>query len=346
MSNPFWQGVSVGIGLLVACACPVRAEEQSVAQPQAAVATPPAEDWLAPVDASREYLSSKLVSYAREIDRFFGGDRNFQEANKSVVQLNLVRDMGQLGDNRNVLSGRAKLDLPTTQKRLHLMIESDPDKNVTGADTQGLTKPGTPTTSTSTGGAATGTTTPDSYSAALRYEQPQREQQPKHWSADAGLQFSGIYTRPFARLRGSYAYLLGQWRVKAAESVFWFVRTGVGETTQFDLERTISESKLFRATTSATWLLDTRNFDLRQDLTVFHTLDENNALLYQGSAIGVSRPAVRATDYVLLMQYRHQFRRKWIFFEISPQLHFPEDVGYRRRTLLTMRLLVNFDESQ
>jgi len=60
----------------------------------------------------------------------------------------------------------------------------------------------------------------------------------------------------------------------------------VGETTQLDLERVFSPQLLFRASSNATWLRNKHNFDLRQDLSVYHTLNDRTALLYQLSAIG------------------------------------------------------------
>jgi hypothetical protein len=287
------------------------------------------------------------------MDRFFGGNRNFQESNKTMVQLNLVRTMGTLGNERFALSGRAKLDLPATASRLsrlHLLFESDPDKNVTGVDTPGQQV--TPTTTTTPGPTAAaapvaaGTAPPESYSGALRYEQAKEEEREKHFSAEAGLKFNGIVPSLFGRTRGSYSVPMGLWRLKAAETAFWFNTTGTGETTQIDVERAISDPLLFRATSTATWLWRTLNFDLRQDLTLFQTLNERDAMQYQASIVGVSRPDAYVTDSSLTLLYRHRLHRSWMFFELSPQLHFPQSRDYRLSTLIIMRLQMNFDQSR
>ncbi len=292
-------------------------------------------DMLSSLDAPRNYVSEQIVSYAKEIDRYFGGDRDFQETNKSVIQLDLARSMGALGDRTFVPSGRAKLDLPTTQKRLHLLFETDPDKNVSGVTQQGQAAP------------IAGTTGPDSYSAALRYEKSrEQEERPKYLSTDAGIRMSGLSLRPFARARGSYSVPMDQWRLKTAETFFWFSNLGPGETTQLDLERLISDSVLFRATSAATWLSRTVNFDFRQDFSVFHTVDERNALLYQASVVGVNRPVSMVTDEVLLVQYRRRLHRKWMFLELTPQIHFPQIRSYHLNTLIFLRLEVYFDESR
>ncbi|MEQ1589378.1 MAG: hypothetical protein ABL902_03390, partial [Gallionella sp.] len=78
------------------------------------------------VDEERDFLSEKFVSLTRSLDSFFADDRNYQESNNSLVQLDLVRVAGYGGDRKFVLSGRAKLDLPSTQKRFHLLLETNP----------------------------------------------------------------------------------------------------------------------------------------------------------------------------------------------------------------------------
>jgi len=283
------------------------------------------------IDAQRDYVSGKFVGIATGIDRFFGDERNYQESNKSLLQMNLTRVIGYGGARNYVLSGRAKVDLPTTEKRFRVVLETNPDKNITGEQTQGkpvlLDK----------------VAAPESYAVAARFEKARESVW--HFSTDAGLKFQSGLT-PFARIRGSYSVPMYQWRLKVAESIFWFNTIGVGETTQLDFERPISEPMLFRASTNASWLRDKHNFDLRQDFSIYHTLDERTALLYQVAAIGVSEPQVQVTEYVALLLYRYRLHREWMFFELSPQLHFPKVKNFESSPQLNLRLEMLFDESK
>ena len=287
------------------------------------------------IDTPRDYLSGKIVSFATDIDRFFGNDRNYQESNKSVVQLDLARMTGYGGDRKLVLSARANLNLPSTEKKLHLLIESNPDQNITGEPA--------PNQNTAINNQVSG---PQSYGLALRYEKVKEELKALHISADAGLKFQGININPFMRARSSYSIPFETWRLKAAESVYWFNTIGAGETTQVDLEHFLSEPVLFRATSNATWLNNKQNFDLRQDLSVYQTLNERTALLYQVSAIGVSNPQVELTEYVAQILYRYRLHREWIFFELNPQVIFPKVNNFNSSFALTMRLEMLFDESR
>ena len=287
------------------------------------------------LDTQRDYLSGKIISFATDMDRFFGNERNYQEANKSVVQLDLARATGYGGDRKLVLSARANLSLPSTEKRLHLLIESNPDQNVSGEPT---TNQNTAITNQVSG--------PQSYGLALRYEKVKEELKALNVSADAGLKFQGINTNPFVRARTSYSVPLDTWRLKAAESVYWFNTIGLGETTQVDFEHVISEPVLFRATSNATWLKDKENFDLRQDFSIYHTLNERTALLYQASVIGVSNPQVEVTEYIAQLLYRYRLHRKWMFFELNPQLVFPKANNFTPSFALTMRLEMLLDATR
>lgn len=300
------------------------------------------------IDVPRDYLSEKFVNLVSGIDRFFGDDRNFEESNQSVFQLDLTRVSGYGGTDKFELSGKARVRLPATEGKLHLLLETDPENNVTAEPTHGQNNanepPVTPVSQIATPDSKVAT--PKSYAAALRYEK--KGDSRWYYSADAGIQFSGITAdpNPFARTRGSYSIPWGQWRLKATESIFWFYNIGIGESTQFDMERYLSEPFLFRATSNATWLYDKLNFDLRQDFSLYHTLSERTAVLYQASVIGVSNPNVQATDMIALVTYRYRLHRDWVFVELSPQLHFPKIRNFRTSPTLSVRLEMLFDESK
>jgi len=301
--------------------------------PEAPQAIPqtPTSDRFDSWEASRDYLSGKITSFASYIDRFFGGDRHYQESNESVIQVNLTRVAGYGGDRKYDLAARLNLRLPITEGRLHLLLETDPEENIIAEPTK------VPTVLQNK------VAVPKSVALAARYATAKEDVW--HFSTDVGIKFP-IPPKPFARARGSYSAPMGDWRLKAAQSVYWFNTLGVGETTQLDFERIISTRLLFRASSNATWLHDKQNLDMRQDLSFFHTLSDRTALLYQASVIGVSNPQFQVTDYVVLLFYRYRLHQQWLFFELSPQLHFPKEFNHRSSPALSMRLQILFDDSR
>jgi hypothetical protein len=275
-----------------------------------------------PMDEPRDYLSEKVVVFAKSIDEFFGDERYFQEHNKSVVQLNLTETLAAGGSKTFAFEGQAKIDLPSAEKRFHFVFEANPEKKATAE----IKKDQTETTKESA--------KPDQYSASLRYEQ---EQERWHFSSDAGAKFH-FPLDPFVRARGSYEIPVWAWRLKTAETLFWFSSIGLGETTQVDMEYVISPPVLFRATSTATCYESPQLCDLRQDFSVFHTISERAAMLYQASTIGVNKPVMQETEHILLARYRYRLHKKWVFLEVSPQLHFPRTDEFKMNSLLLFRL--------
>ncbi len=308
--------------------------EQAIPQTEQTIPQTPEIVSFDSIEAPRNYLSGKITSFANNIDRFFGGDRHYQESNQTVLQLNLSRVAGFDGDRKFDLAARLNFRLPITEGRLHLLLETDPEKNLSAEPAPGSTV------------IRDKVVVPKSVALATRYAAAATEEDIWHFSTDAGLKFP-IPVNPFVRARGSYSAPLGnEWRLKASESAYWFNTLGVGATTQLDLERKLSPLLLFRSSSTVTWLNNQQNLDMRQDFSVYHNLNDRTALLYQASAIGVSNPAFAATDYVVLMLYRYRLHREWLFFELSPQLHFPQVMKYHSSPALSMRLEVLFDESR
>lgn len=306
------------------------------------VEEPPSSNFVDPfINTPRDYVSKTFVALVSRIDTFFGNNSNFQESNNSVIQYDIMRIYDRNGVNNVAPSFRAKIHLPGVQdrfyqwqKRLHLMLESNPDKNPS--------LPGEKNQQSRTS-LFRELATPDSYGAALRLETD--ENSPWRFSADTGLKLeNNELIRPFLRSRASYTTQAGMVQLKVAESVYWFDTTGLGESTQFDADRRLSESVLLRATSAATWLKNTLNFDLRQDLSLYHTFNDSTSFLYQLSAVGASRPEPELSEYVALLLCRQRIHRDWVFLELSPQLHYPKTSDYQLDAQFIMRLEVLFSK--
>ena len=312
---------------------PVPEKEQPVQiAPKPPVPSVEQSDGFEPLDAPRNYMTEKIISFANYMDRFFGGNRHYQESNQSVLRLDLTRVVGY-GDNHKFdFSGRINLRFPGTEGRLRLWLETDPEDerfNDPTRDTHTLQNK--PAATRSTGLAARYTTA---------------EEKAWRFTTDAGIKLPITHLDPFARMKGEYSTPVGDWRLKAAESVYWFNTLGVGETTQLDLEKVLSSSQLFRSSSNATWLKDKLNFDLVQSFSVYHTVNNRSALIYQVSAGWITNPSFQATDYIALVFYRYRMHQKWLFLELSPQLHFPRDKDYKASPAFSMRVEALFDESK
>ncbi|MGE0373754.1 MAG: hypothetical protein AB7Q01_17990 [Gammaproteobacteria bacterium] len=281
------------------------------------------------LNPAHDFWSEKVSDYAGRLDRFFGDERTFQEANESIVQFDLIQLVDEGGDHRTTFSGRAKLVLPQTEKRLHLLVETDPEEVASNE----ISEEGPVT--------AGDIRSADSYAAALRYQKDKEDIW--HFSTDLGVHLSSGLD-PYTRVRGSGALMLGAWRFKLTETLFWFRTIGPGETTRLDIERPLAAALLFRSASSGTWLHDDSSFSVRQDLSLYQTVDDRRALLYQISGVGTAQPEKRMEEYVVLLRYRHRLHHHWLYGEISPQVHYPEETGYHPDLQLVLRLEIQFGD--
>lgn len=279
------------------------------------------------VDVSHDYVAEEFVNFVTNIDHFFGGERDFQENNQSVLQFDMSELMQQGGARQGQFNGRTKISLPSTEKRLHLLVEADPEKGASSTDA--LNKPKT----------VDQVNAPQNVGVAARYEKA--EESAWHYSTDIGIR-TPLPLQPFARARVSYSIPIATSRIKLTQSAYVFSIAGAGESTQLDIENQFNPDALFRATSTATWGDIAQNFDLSQSFSVYHTIDSKHATLYQASVIGSSNPK-QISDYVFSAAYRQQLNRRWLYFEINPQLHFPKSSGYNFTPLLFLRLEVLFD---
>ena len=101
----------------------------SVSADRAANADSPPADTGFSMDPTRNYLSGKLESWAKNTDSFFGDYRNYQESNDSVVQVNVTQVRGYQGVSALEYAFNLKFSLPNTEKKMQFLIETNPEEN-------------------------------------------------------------------------------------------------------------------------------------------------------------------------------------------------------------------------
>jgi len=276
---------------------------------------------LEPLDNTRNLVSQQVTDFANWLDNFFGDDRIYDESQNSRLKLNLLQINEDGYQPRFEANLQGKLTLPNTQKRLKVLFESDPGDNPNPDDT------------------IVEAVENQQQSLGLRYVQFATDWFRGH--TDIGVRFrSGLDTFVRFRLRGLFS--LGNWNLRATETIFWRDSTGPGESTRLDLERRLGKNYLFRATSKANWFDETRQFDMGQDFFLIHTINKYRAVIYRTGLSAVSEPRVQTTGYILSIRLRQQIHRDWLFFEINPKVLYPREENFRARRSLTLKLEVLF----
>ena len=258
-------------------------------------------------EQARDRLSTGIVELSDGIDRVFGANRELERANRSQVRLYNSNTLTAGGHPASVIKSYVKLDLPRTNERLSLVIESnslqqeaDKEKDIDQSNTLPQREEGE-----------------TAITSSLQY----LLRQSARWNvrASAGLRLT---TSPEAvtRLKARHQTRLGQWQVRASQMIFWYSSAKLGETTRLELEHPLGEKHLFRASSHATWRQLPDTFELGQYLTVFQQLGSGRYLAYQLSAEGENRPRLHVSRYTAHIYFRKMLYKNWIFLDLVPLL--------------------------
>ena len=275
-------------------------------------------------DSYRDTASHQVTRFANWIDNFFADDRIYDEKQGSHIKLNLLQTYFEDYKPEYEAEIKAKLDLPKTQGKLQLLIESD-DEDEENTQKSSISE----------------AVENQEQSIALRYIQKHTDK----WRITniAGIRFFNSEIDPFARFRIRRFIGYDQWTYRITESIFWFNSEGAGETTRLDIDHTLTKNLLFRATTEATWLNINSYFDLGQDLILFQNINKRKSIAYQAGTRGISEPDVHATNHFLLLRYRQQLHKKWLFFEFIPAINHPIENDYKPIRSITLKFEIVFD---
>ncbi|MDH5301253.1 MAG: hypothetical protein OEW58_07830 [Gammaproteobacteria bacterium] len=277
-------------------------------------------------DETHSLLSKKVVDISDSIDSFLGSERSSDELNGSYIKLRQSSVFFENGSRANYLTTQGKLDLPRTNRRLSLVIESE--QTSTNESEHGHPPP--------IAAEQTAEQKPALITPTVQYIVSATQKW--HIRANLGAQITNMEPDPTANVRIRRLFEGQKWLFRVTEKLFWYQSIGTGESTQFDLERALSNVHYFRITNLSTWLRETDNIDMAQTFTLFHDISSGRLLSYYAAAYGASRPEKQITAYALGIDYRQDLHRHWLFLDISPQALYPLQTNFKLVPSITVSL--------
>jgi hypothetical protein len=112
-------------------------------------------------------------------------------------------------------------------------------------------------------------------------------------------------------------------QVRLRETVFWRKSEGFGFTSRADIDRSLGQKFLIRATVSGTVGEVKLGIDWYSSLTLYQYLGAGSAIAYLVEAYGETEREVPLENYGVLLTYRRSFLRPWLFIELSSGLYWP-----------------------
>ncbi len=278
-------------------------------------------------DDTQVYFNTRLCMPALWFDSFFASDRLFEEGVPGTYarwRNEFTLDEEDHFRFRTALSFSA--ELPALKNRLRVTFESDEENDI-----QDLIPDTTEKTRNSLG---------------LQLD----------LNKNVRSRFSlSVTLSPRIRLRYRYAYPYSEtvW-LRFTQEVQNDDGTN-GALSRFDFEKSLPSSLLLRATTEGRLSEAFDGVDWAQTLSLFQRLTAKSSLSYESSVNGVTVPNTRAVNFRLGLRYRRNFHRKWLFYEIAPEVTWPTTyndqrttvlIGQRSKWLIFFRLEVHFGNAQ
>jgi hypothetical protein len=112
------------------------------------------------------------------------------------------------------------------------------------------------------------------------------------------------------------------------------------DTTQLDLERKITTFTLIRWRNDVTYAEGTAGVTWNTGVSLFTQLARTSAISYDANMWGVNHPVWTIQNYRVGIKYRRNFYRTWLFYELEPEITWPNDAsGHRNSTYALMATL-------
>ena len=282
----------------------------------------PVPEFFSFLDAPQQSISVGFESMAKSIDAFFANEKVLYESSGSYLRYsvdNVFEEGGQISTVGNL---DISLHLPSTEKKLKLVLESDPVEKQSNIERATTVTPATQTTS-------------KSYYAGLQSEFGKEDKWRFKPSVGLKLHFPIEY---YFRIRAFRDFDVGKWKLHLTESVYWYDTTGTGADSEMEWSHLIGDDLLFRATSLVRNTEEYERFDLSQIFSLSQPLSERRAVNYSIGFFGNSDPNIHATDYILQARYRQIVHGNYLFLELIPQVRYRIDYAFTQEDSFTVRL--------
>lgn len=274
------------------------------------------------LDKPQESVSTGIENLAQAIDEFYADEKVLYEKSGSYIQLTGDLLFEEPGQAHSIGDIKVRLRIPHTQKKLRLLLESDPDEQ------------------RSTVERVTNQTPKSDEEDNNLYAGVQTELgKPEKWrikpSLGLRIRFPVEY---YVRVRASRTYQYDKWRLYLAQTPYWFDTTGFGFDANMEWSYPLRDDVLFRSLSILRYTDERDMFDYAQVFSLTHTLSSSRAITYEAAAFADAEPAVHATQYLLLTRYRQRVHSDYLFLEIVPQIRYRKEFGFNDEPSLLFRV--------
>lgn len=274
-------------------------------------------------DSYQHAISQNINSAAQWVDSFFDDERYFAEdaTTKLRVRQSVFQEYGDTPQFKTRVN--LSIDVPRTEKRLRLFVGSVDDDNTGSSSTlQGSIRD----------------TNDDASAAGVQFFAKASDRQ--NLSLVAGVRVSSADV--FAGPRYRYLFRYHDWQLRFTQGIRWYTGTGWESRTRFDYERIVFDRLFFRQTLDGRWREEDPGYEYALRTSLAQPIKSRKAIEYQWVNQFETHPQQRLASTTLLVRYRQNFLRKWLFYEMNPQVAMRNDESFKPKLGIELRIEVLF----
>ena len=296
----------------------IRAEDSSaveaIKQSECMRSTAEGNDWL---DITHQYINESFCEPVVWFDSFFGSDRIDEEV-RPGSHVRWTNDFIQTEGTgfEYVTKVRASIKLPKASERLKLVFEGEQEGAI--EDVIPATEEDVKT------------------DVGLLYELFQSQR------SNINIK---INLSPEISLRYRYAYPFTETLLTRFTQTFYQTDEDIGNQSRLDLEKRMNENLLLRWTNITEDSQLIAGAERTSALVLFQKLSKISALSYESSVTSRTIPEAYNTNARLAIRYRRNFYKKWLFYELVPEVTWPREFIADERIQVgafMFRLEINF----
>ncbi len=272
-------------------------------------------------DRMQKSISENINSAAQWIDSFFDDDRFIAEDASTKLRLSesvfLEHDDGPEYKTKVSLS----IDIPKTKKRLRVFVASEEDTEKTPDTLFNRVEQ-----------------SEEAAAAGVQYFAKATKE--RNLSLTTGIKLDS--TEFFIGPRYRRTFKFDTWNLRFTQRVRWLSSKGWEVPTRFDFERLLTDKLFFRHTVEGRWREQDNGYRYEIRPSIIQQLHTKKAIEYQWNTLFKTSPNHRLDNSVLRIRYRRNLKRKWLFYEINPQIAFRNDEDFEPKAGITFQIEVVF----
>ena len=279
------------------------------------------------IQRERDYGQS-VQAVGEWADKTLSGSATALPGNESYLRLRFETETryGKLLDYDP--SVRFRLDVPTTEEKLRLVIDSE-NEDLVPLDERERDRQFTESSRTDS-----------STTGALRYISELGDA--VNFSTDIGgrLRFP---PEVFWRMKAGKNWQPStDWGLGVDQRVYYYNTEGWGARSWFGANRPLVNGWHFSSSSEMEWLHQDREFELGQIFSVRKRLNNRSVVRPRVGVLGESRPSWRTSSYFTDLTWRYRLYEDWLFAELVPALSFPREDGFKDRASVVFRIEMYF----